>query len=111
MLVNAVCPQVMKGAVVRAGEGEDEAPAPRDCSVVSLGGTMARPLVRSSSLIDAQSAGENSHQGFHFCLIADRHSKTRGQGSVGGLGWNKSKTVLIPSSRSLQHMKLCFGKV
>lgn len=34
---------------MRAGEGEDEAPAPRDCSVVSLGGTTARPLLRSSS--------------------------------------------------------------
>lgn len=55
-----------------------------------------------SSRADAQSAGENSHQEFHFCLTADSRSERRGQGSVGGLGWNKSKPFwsLLPAPHS-----------
>lgn len=44
----------MKGAVVGAGEGEDEAPAARDCSVVSLGGTMARSLLAPALMLRVQ---------------------------------------------------------
>ena len=57
----------MKGAVARTGEGEDEVHAPYDCSVASLAGTTASPLLGSNSCTDAQSGGENSHQESHFC--------------------------------------------
>lgn len=56
----------MKGAVARTGEGEDEVHAPHDCSVASLGGTMASPLLGSNSCTDAQSGGGHSHQESHF---------------------------------------------
>lgn len=56
----------MKGTAARAGEGEDEVHAPHDCSVASLAGTMASPLLGSNSRTDAQSGAENSHQESHF---------------------------------------------
>lgn len=37
-----------------AGEGEDEAPPACDCSVVSLGGTMARPLLAPALMLRVQ---------------------------------------------------------
>lgn len=69
-----------------------------------------KTFVGSSSLTDAQSAGENSHQEFHFCLTADSHSKTWDERSVDGLGWNKSKLFwsLPPAPCSTWN---CFGKV
>lgn len=57
----------MKGAAVKAGEGEDEVHGPHDCSVASLAGTTASPLLGGNSCTDAQSGRENSHQESHFC--------------------------------------------